>query len=74
MEILSTDTRPREKGKIWSEETPIMQFFKDGEHLRIVAELLNGGESEAYLTKADTSQLVNFIQAKATAKKSFIIA
>ena len=68
------DTRPRDKkGKIWSEETPIMRFFKDGDHLRIVAELLNGGETECYLSKEDASALVNFIQAKATANKSFII-
>jgi hypothetical protein len=62
-----------EKGKkeiVWSEEVPLMQFFKDGDHLRITAETLTGGTDEFYLSKSNAGQLVQFIQANATAKKN----
>ncbi len=62
------------RGKVWSEEEAIMKFFKDGDHLRIVADRLQGGTDEVFLSKEHAAQIVKFIQQNATAKKSFIIA
>ncbi len=70
---MSAQTMPRDKkGGIWSEEEPIMQFFKDGDHLRIVAERLQGGSEEVYMTKEQATQVVRFIQHNSTAHKTFV--
>jgi hypothetical protein len=61
------------KGKkeiVWSEETPIMSFYKDGDFLRITAETLTGGTDEFYLSKSCAGQLVQFIQSNATTQKN----
>ncbi len=50
-----------------------MQFFKDGDHLKIVAERMHGGFEEVYLTKEKASQVVSFIMQNATARKEFMI-
>ncbi len=69
---MSIEAMTRTKGKVWSEEEPVMQFFKDGDHLRIVAERLQGGSEEVYLTKDQASQVVKFIQHNATIYKTFV--
>jgi hypothetical protein len=61
------------KGKkeiIRAEEVPMMQFFKDGDHLRITAETITGGVEEFYLSKSCAAQIVKFIQANATTQKN----
>jgi hypothetical protein len=68
---MSTGFAPKGKKEIvWSEESPIMSFFKDGDFLRITAETLTGGIDECYLSKQAASQLVQFIQANATTRKN----
>ncbi len=61
------------KNGLWSEEQPIMKFFKDGDHLRIVADRLQGGTDEVFLSKDHAAQIVKFIQHNATTRKSGVI-